>query len=214
MIKAIIFDLDGTLLDTSLDIHQVLNAALKKFSLPEIPLEKTKEYLGDGAKKLVERAVGNRRGLFGSVYAEYIKNFVSCDNKSTVLYDGEEAALKILKSKGIKLAIISNKPQSAVERVYVDFLEKFAFCEVLGQTEYYPLKPDPTSTNAVIDRLGVKKDECLFVGDGDADVVTARRAGVRCVSALWGFRSRAELEAAGAEEFAENFPDLLKNVIK
>ncbi len=214
MIKAVIFDLDGTLLDTSRDIQKVLNHALGKFSLPPISLKQTISFVGDGAKKLIERAVGERRDLYEKVYAEYMEKFVKCDNSMSRLYDREDETLNKLIKRGIRLAIISNKPQAAVDRVYSDFLAKFGFCIVLGQTEYYPLKPNPSSTLAVMDKLGVTSEECLYVGDGDADVIVAKAAGIRCISALWGFRTRAELEKSGAREFAENFSELEKFVIE
>lgn len=214
MIKAIIFDLDGTLLDTSRDIQKVLNNSLAKFSLPTLSLEKTIEYVGDGAKKLIERAVGGCTNLVEEVYADYVVNFVNCDNNLTTLFNKEAETLQKFKDYNIKLAIISNKPQGATERVYAKFLSKFDFCEVLGQTEHYPLKPNPASTLAIISKLGVNKDDCLYVGDGDADVITAKGAGIRCVSALWGFRSREQLEKAGATEFALNFVDLGKIVFE
>lgn len=214
MIKAVIFDLDGTLLDTSRDIQKVLNGSLEKFLLPSLSLEKTLEFVGDGAKKLIERAVGNRLDLIDDVYADYIVNFVICDNNLTELFDYEDEILNNFKEADIKLAIVSNKPQGAVDRVYAKFLSKYNFCEVLGQTEYYPLKPDPASTLAVLYKLGVEKEDCLYVGDGDADVITAKAAGLRCISALWGFRSRKQLEAVGATEFALNFKELGKIVLK
>lgn len=210
MIKAIIFDLDGTLLDTSGDIQYVLNSSLQKFSLPTLSMKKTMEFVGDGARKLIERAVGQRQDLTDTVYADYMENFVRCDNSRTKLFDGEAETLKWLKEKGIRLAIISNKPQRATERVYDKFLSIYGFCEVLGQTEYYPLKPDPASTLAVLARLGVSGQECLYVGDGDADVATAKAAGLKCLSVLWGFRSREQLERAGATAFAEDFSSLEK----
>lgn len=210
MIRAVIFDLDGTLLDTSRDIHIVLNSTLANFSLPLLTMEKTMEYVGDGARKLVERAIAPRGDLLEEVYADYMERFVNCDNSHTLLFQGEAEALNKLKELGLKLAIVSNKPQEATDRVYGKFLEKFQFSEVLGQTEYYPLKPDPTSTLAILKHLGVSQEECLYVGDGDADVLTARNAGIPCVSVLWGFRTRKQLKKVGAEIFAESFSELEK----
>ncbi len=210
MIKAIIFDLDGTLLNTIEDIHCVLNESLAAFALPQITLPQAEQFIGNGARKLVECAVGDRgAALTEKVYAYYSARFAKCENERTKLYGGEEEALRKLKERGVKLAIVTNKPQRATDNVYGKFLSKFDFCEVLGQTEYYSLKPDPASTLAILDKLNLSKEECVFVGDGEMDVICAKRAGIRCISALWGYRSREQLAAAGAEEFAVNFDELM-----
>ena len=214
MIKAVIFDLDGTLLDTLPDIHDVLNHSLEKFLLPQIGIESTKKFVGNGAKKLVERAVGERAELLEIVYKNYSEEFANCFNNLTKMYPYEVETLEKLKAAGVALSILTNKPQRATERVYSKFLEKYGFSIVLGQTEYYPLKPDPTSTFAILEKLKVKKEECIFVGDGDTDIQTAKAAGIKCVSALWGYRTREELFAAGATDFAEDFTELEKYILQ
>ena len=213
MIKAVIFDLDGTLLDTSHDIHAVINASLKRFNLPQISYENTLKFVGNGAKKLVERAVGERTDMLEKAYCDYAERFANCDNMLTCLYPEEAETLKKLKEAGILLAIISNKPQRATERVYDKFLAKFDFNIVLGQTEHYPLKPNPASTNRVLEKLGVTSTECLFVGDGETDVETAKAAKVKCVSVLWGFRTKEQLKEAGADNFAQKFSDIVSFVL-
>lgn len=212
MIKAIIFDLDGTLLDTSHDIHKVINASLNKFGLDQISYTDTLKFIGDGAKKLVERAVGERTDMLNNVYSDYSERFANCDNKLTCLYPEEVETLNKFNEAGIHLAIVTNKPQRATEHVYADFLSNFNFNIVLGQTEYYPLKPNPASTFAILEKLGVKAGECLFVGDGETDVKTAKAAGLKCVSVLWGFRTEEQLLKAGADSFAEKFSDLERYV--
>ena len=213
MKKAIIFDLDGTLLDTLPDIHIVLNSCLAEFSLPMLSYETTKKFVGNGAKKLVERAVGERAELSEKVYELYFERFSNCDNSHTKLFPYECEALKKFKEAGLSLAIITNKPQRATDNVYAKYLGNFNFNIVLGQTEYYPLKPNPASTEAIISKLNVKKEDCVFVGDGETDILTARAAGIQCVSALWGYRSREELSAAGATDFAENFRELERYIL-
>lgn len=213
MYKAIIFDLDGTLLDTSRDIHKVLNITLTHFGLPEISLENTIKFVGNGAKKLVERALPTEKAnMLEEVSAFYGEHFAACDNQLTRLYDGEEKFLLRLKARGIKTAIVTNKPQSATDGVYNKYLARFGFDKVIGQTEKYALKPDPQSTLAVIDYFNVKNDECLFVGDGETDVLTAKNAEINCASVLWGFRSYEQLKAAGAKNFFTDYESLDKYV--
>ncbi len=211
MVKAIIFDLDGTLVDTSRDIHKVLNTSLQKYSVPQITLRQTIEFVGNGAKKLVERAAGEEyASLVPEIYADFSRAFVGCDNALTTLYDGEEQALKDFGDRKIRLAILTNKPQRAAENVCKKHLDKFGFDFVVGQTDGVPLKPDPYTTLKLIEKFGVKKSECVFVGDGETDVQTAARAGIKCISVLWGFRTRSQLLNAGGSIFAESYNRLQK----
>ena len=137
MIKAIIFDLDGTLLDTSLDIQFVLNASLSKFSLPPVPLKKLYGMLGDGAYNLVDRAVPeDKKELVKQVYDDYVPAYAACDNSRTVLYDGEDEALMRLKRAGVKLCVLSNKPQTATSNVCAQMLGKYGFDIVMGQGRF------------------------------------------------------------------------------
>lgn len=214
MYKGLIFDLDGTLLDTVEDIKCVLNQSLEKYNLPPVSYEEAKRFVGNGARKLVERAVGERVELTEKVYAYYAENFPQCANRMTKLYGGAEEALTSFKRAGIKLAVVTNKPQGATDAVYAKFLAKFDFCEVLGQTEYYPLKPNPASTLEVVRRFGIKNEECAFIGDGETDVQTAQAAHLDCISVLWGYRTRAQLEAAGAGKFAQSFKELERIVFQ
>ncbi|MDE6597569.1 MAG: HAD family hydrolase [Clostridia bacterium] len=210
MYKAIIFDLDGTLLNTLGDIRYVLNESLAKFGLLQLSVTEAMALLGNGAKRLVFDAVGeNNRAIAGDVYEYYSKLIAACANDKTELYEGEESTLSVLKVKGVKFAIITNKPQKAAENNYQKYLSEFGFDCVLGQTDKFPLKPDPASTLAVIKKLGVDKSECLFVGDGETDVLTAKAANIKCVSALWGYRTRQQLDVAGATDFAQKFSDLI-----
>ena len=125
MVKAIIFDLDGTLLNTLRDICNVLNGSLKKFGVPCLSLEKTIQYVGNGARKLVERAtVGYDLELIDKIYEDYRVNFAECANLDTVLYDGETDFLQRAKAKGIKMAVVTNKPQKACDKVMSQFFKE------------------------------------------------------------------------------------------
>lgn len=213
MYKLIIFDLDGTLLDTLPDICAVLCDSLRKFNLKEITLADTKKFVGNGAETLVRRAVGNS-DKFDEVYRDYSINFAESKSERTALFDGESAVLKKLNALGIKLAVISNKPQIAAERVVNKFFKDVKFDFVIGQSERYPLKPDPTSTLDMINLCNFEKSECVFVGDGETDVQTAKNAGIDCVSVLWGYRSREQLERAEATSFACSWEELYGRLTK
>lgn len=212
MKKLIIFDLDGTLLNTGLDIQSTLNKTLQHFSLPTLTLEKTLEYVGDGAKHLVERAIGNSL-RFNEIYEFYRTAFAKTDNELTTLYEGEDRALKNFMNAGIKLCILTNKPQDATDNVVKKFLNAYDFYKVIGYGDF-PLKPDSTACEFIMNECGIEKSDALFVGDGETDVLTARNAGIDCVSALWGYRTKSQLEQFGATLFAENFATLEKIVSK
>lgn len=213
MIKGIIFDLDGTLLNTSRDIQKVLNDTLAYFSLPPLGVEEVKKIVGGGAKNLILNALKNTPELAGEALKIFREKYAKSDNLLTDYYDGEQNALERFSSIGIKMAVLTNKPQDATIAVFDKYLAKFNFCEVLGQTEYFPVKPDPSSTKYLLGKMGLRRDECLFVGDGETDVMTAKNANIRCVAALWGYRKKSDLLKAGAEIFAENFVGLEKIVI-
>lgn len=209
MYKLVIFDLDGTLLNTSRDIQRVLNGSLAHFGLPTLSIEKTVEFIGDGARKLIQRALPKDKAfMLDELHAHYSKAFAECDNELTDLYDGAEELLSKLKAHDVKTAIVTNKPQRATDAVYAKLLSRFCFDCVIGQSEKYPLKPEPHSTLAVMEALHVEKEDCLFVGDGETDVKTAKNAGIDGVSALWGYRSRSQLKEAGAINFAQSYAQL------
>ncbi len=213
MIKAVIFDVDGTLLNTSPDIQKTLNATLARFSLPPRTMQETLRGIGNGARNLIRVSVGDRQDLVDAVLADYVEHFADCDNSLTEFYEGEREALTDLQARGIRFAVISNKPQAALEKVCKDLLSEFRWAYMIGQSDRYPLKPAPDAIYAVLDGLGISKDEIVHVGDGDTDVEMARNAGIRCITALWGYRGREELEAAGATLFAENYRQLEEMIL-
>lgn len=215
MYKAVIFDLDGTLLDSLCDITYVLNKTLEKFGIAEITLEKALTYIGNGARELVRLAIGseNVRRL-DEILASYKESYAKSDNSRAKLFVGEREFLENLKSAGVKIAILSNKPHAAAMRAEEVFFGDFHFDCVLGQKDGAPLKPDPAAVETVLKELDVRREDCLFVGDGETDVKTAKNAGMDCVSVLWGYRTRAQLEVAGAKRFAENFDELAEEILK
>ena len=207
--QAVFFDLDGTLLDTLPDIAHSLNEALAAFHYPACALDDVRTFVGDGAKKLVSRAMPQGAENLDEVYGAFHQIYGASTHSRTVPYAGMEELLKDLKARGVKLAVVTNKPQGAA----TTSIEKFypaLFDYVGGDSGMFPCKPDPSLTRYVALSLRVPLKECVFVGDGEADVLTAKNAGIRSVSALWGYRTREKLLQAGATQFAESPAALAK----
>ena len=206
MIKACIFDLDGTLTDTIRAIAHFGNMALNAYGLESISVEDYKIYVGDGRDKLIHRMLSARGAdtpeMFekaGRVYDEnYEKDFLY----DTDAYDGIRELLQSLKDKGIKIGVCSNKPDDAAQCVIETIFGKNYFDAVMGVVSGFPTKPDPYSALEIAKKLGVTPDECLFIGDTKVDIATAKNAGMTSVGVLWGFRSQTELVQAGADYIA------------
>ncbi len=211
MLKLIIFDLDGTLLDTSRDIHKILNESLAHFYLPQVSLQDTVKMVGNGAKRLVEDAVPQEhKAIVNSVYEFYSTFFVENDNALTELYPGEREVLLKLKALNVKFAIITNKPDAATQKVCFQFLSGIGFDLIIGGGAGFPLKPDAKAAIYAMEKFNVSCKEALFVGDGETDIKTAQAAGIECISALWGFRTKEQLLSAGGKLFAEDYTQFLQ----
>ena len=200
MTVGILFDLDGTLLDTLEDLHDSVNHALGQFGFPVRTLEEIRRFVGNGAANLIRQAVPEGCGedttaaVLGAFRAHYDAN---CRNK-TRPYPGIPKALEEVASL-YPTAIVSNKPDPAVKdlcRLY------FPGVYALGEAPGCPRKPAPDMVFKAMKELGV--DACVYVGDSEVDVLTARSAGVPCVSVLWGFRDREEMEAVGGTHFCDD----------
>lgn len=214
--NAVLFDLDGTLLDTLPDIALSLNQSLAAFGYPACPLDRVRSYVGDGAEKLIERATGEGKEKSGSVYEDFRARYGNSPQSLTEPYEGILPLLHSLKEKGVKLAIVTNKPQEATDFIVRKFFSGL-FDFVGGDSGMFPVKPDPALARYCALTLRVPLKECVFVGDGEADVLTAKNAGMKGVSALWGYRTREELERAGADTFAndrEELAKILENFLK
>lgn len=209
MIKAVIFDLDGTILDTLPDLNACMNAALADYGYPLITREQTMAFVGHGGKNFALAALpDDKKNTVDEFYAHYCDIHVHCKNENTREFAGEEDCLFALKSAGLKLAVVTNKSQAAADVLGDTLLKKYAFDAIAGNRAGVPVKPDPALTLQILQELGVSPADAVFVGDGDTDVQTAQNAGMRSVSVLWGYRSREQLLAAGAERFAESFSEL------
>lgn len=192
MKRAIIFDLDGTLLDTLEDLKDSLNVALNRKSLPERTLEEVRQFVGNGIHKLIERAVPE--GTFEEVVEQVFQDFRSyylehCEDK-TCAYPGIPELLEELERREISVAIVSNKADAAVRELAKTYFPKVRVA--IGEREGIARKPAPDSVFEAMHLLGVSEEEALYVGDSDVDIATAKNAGLPCVSVTWGFR-REEL---------------------
>ena len=215
MNKLVIFDLDGTLLDTVPDIADNVNIMLEKFGLSPCTLEQIKKYIGNGAKKLVQRSIGKElpEQEFNARHEYFVDIYAKNGTPKTKLFDGIGKVLTNLKERGYKLAILTNKPQGATDNVYQTYLKDFGFDMVIGQSGSVKCKPDKTATLKILTELDVLPENCYFVGDGETDVLTAINSGTNGIAVLWGYREKSQLLDAGATLFASNPIDLL-NIIK
>ncbi|MBP3488777.1 MAG: HAD-IIIA family hydrolase [Roseburia sp.] len=199
----VIFDLDGTLLDTLEDLTDAVNYALREFDMPERTIDEVRRFVGNGVRRLMELAVpeGFSNPVFKDVFAKFKEYYgVHCNDK-TKAYDGVLTLLKELKGEGFALAIVSNKLDSAVKElseIYFEGVVKVAIGEKTGVAK----KPAPDTVYEALRELGMPKERAVYVGDSEVDVMTAKNAGLPCISVLWGFRDEAFLRQQGAERFA------------
>ena len=210
--NTIIWDLDGTLLDTLQDLWLATNHALRTYGMPQRTFDEVRNFVGNGVRKLIERAVpdGEDNPLFGEVFAEFKRYYVEHCQDNTCLYPGISETLKQLKADGKRMAIVSNKLQEGVtelhEKWFADTIEV-----AIGESSDVRRKPAPDMVEAALERLGVDKSDAVYVGDSDVDIATARNSGLPCVSVLWGFRDREFLMAHGAQCMIEKPQELLTN---
>ncbi len=211
MNKAVIFDLDGTLIHSLPDIHQNINVMLRRFGYAEKTEKEIMNYIGNGARKLVERSLGE--GVsdeeVDKCLAFYNKIYTESGSPLTALFDGIGEVLEELKARGYKLGILTNKPQITTDDVYNKYLQNFNFDVVVGQRKGVKCKPDKEAVLNILKELDVSVDNAYFVGDGETDVMVAINAGIKEVSVLWGYRDKSVLMQYGAETFVEKPKDIL-----
>lgn len=212
MKKAVIFDLDGTLLNTIDDLGDSVNYVLKKHNYPTFSIEEYKYKVGNGMRKLIERSLPeNKRNdeTIEQVLAEFMAYYGEHKMDKTAPYDNIEQLLKTLKQKGVKTAVVTNKAHISAKPL-MDEVFPDLFDAVIGQKEGVPTKPDPTSVFAVLKELGVSADECLYLGDSGVDMQTAKNAGIFGIGVLWGFRKADELIENGAKKLIGKPQELLE----
>ena len=211
-IKCAIFDLDGTLLNTIKTINYYLNLALSTYGLGSVSEEDTMRFVGDGAIKLIERAldrVGADTSLFDSVYKTYNEAYNSSPYYLTEVYEGIPELLSALKGKGIRLAVLSNKPDFAVKATIGKFLPD-TFDIVRGGVDGVPLKPSPDALFEILREFGFTPDETAYIGDSEPDVLTAQNAGIKnAIFVTYGFRTAEQLIYAGAKTVVDKAFDII-----
>ena len=213
--RAIIFDLDGTLLDTLDDIANAANRVLAARSFPIHPNPDYRAFIGEGVVKLMLRALPEACQDVATVQAcvgAYVQEYERTWNALTKPYAGVPEMLDALVIRGLKLAVLSNKPDHFTQRCVGELLAKWTFGVVLGASDKFPRKPDPASALETAKRLGVPPAECLYVGDSGIDMQTARAAGMCAVGALWGFREQEELLQDGAQHLIHKPSEVLEYV--
>lgn len=210
---AIFFDYDGTVADSLADIAHALNVALRAYGLPEYEAEALKPLLGSGAHVLMRRAVpeGTPEALTEALYAAYVAYYAAHANDRSAPYPGILPMLERLREAGLKLAVISNKPDAAVqpgaEKLFAGLLDL-----AVGERPEVRRKPWPDMLETAAQTLRVPLGRCLYVGDTEVDIETARNAGIDCVCVTWGFRSREELQRAGGKRIIDRPEELLSCV--
>jgi phosphoglycolate phosphatase len=208
--QVVVFDLDGTLLDTLWDLKEAVNAALTAENMPLCTLEQVRQYVGNGVRKLMIRAVpeGENNPRFENAFAVFKEYYAKHCLDHTCPYPDVVFLLKELKQQGIRTAIVSNKLDSAVKELCTRFFEDYVEAAI-GETPELARKPAPDMVNRALEELGVDKSQAVYVGDSEVDIQTAANAGLDCISVTWGFREKSFLRAHGAKTFVQSPLELL-----
>lgn len=213
MMKAYIFDLDGTLVDSLASIANCANACLVEAGLPEQKLEDYRYFAGDGQYELIKRALRAAGDTwlekYDKVMARYIERFRDTCHVGCVAYAGMPEKLAELKQNGKKLAVLSNKAHVNTLKVIEEVYGNGVFDIVMGQKDQVPKKPAPDGVFAIMQELHVTAEECIYVGDTSIDMKTGKAAGIFTVGVTWGFRGRKELEEAGADQIIDRASELI-----
>lgn len=212
--RLIIFDMDGTILDTLKDLTDSLNYALKKSGFPQRTIEEVRGFVGNGIQKLIERGVPKetKREEIQKVFEDFTDYYSKHCADTTKPYDGILKVLLELKKSGYLTAVVSNKADYAV-RALCDENFKGIFDAVSGERENIRKKPAPDTVNAVLEELNVPHKEAIYIGDSEVDIKTAENAGVDSLSVDWGFRSREELLKNNAKKIISNPKDILNEIL-
>lgn len=215
MIDTIIFDLDGTLLNTLEDLTNSVNYVMEQYDLPMHTIGEIRSYVGNGAAKLIERAIPH--GMDNPAYEEMLEAFrahyaLHCEDKAAP-YEGVMELLSSLKQSGYRLAIVSNKPDRAVKQLYRKHFAEYVQ-EAIGESAEIKKKPAPDMVYRALADLSSDASQAVYVGDSEVDLQTAANVPMPCISVTWGFRTREQLLTAGAvEEKMINLPQDLPSLL-
>ena len=215
MFSTYIFDLDGTLLDTLGDLAASVNYALRTHGMPEHSIDDVRRFVGNGVRKLMERAIpeGEANPQFEATFATFRHYYMQHSLDTTRPYEGIPETLAALKSKGCRLAVVSNKMMAATQELCRHFFSD-TIEVAIGENEAAGIrkKPAPDTVIAALRQLGVEKQNAVYVGDSDVDIQTAANAALPCISVLWGFRDKDFLKANGAKTFISAPSELLQTL--
>lgn len=211
--STIIFDLDGTLLNTLDDLAASVNYAMRECGFPERTTDEVRRFIGNGVHVLIRRAAPDdiTDEQYWEAYNHFEKHYAVHNRDKTAPYDGITELLNELKSRGYRLSIVSNKIDFAVKALREEFFRDVIDAAV-GDCEDTANKPAPDMVHKAMRQLGAELRDCIYVGDTDVDIETAKNSEMPCICVSWGFRSRDELEGYGAEMIADKPSDILKFV--
>lgn len=211
MRKTIIFDLDGTLLNTLEDLYLSTNAALQSCGFPARTMEEVRQFVGNGVRNLMRRAVpeGEENPRFEECFRAFREHYAVHLNDHTGPYEGIMELLEKLRKMGCPAAIVSNKLDSAVKELNRSFFGEL-IPVAIGESEGVRRKPEPDTVYAAMGELGVSREDCIYVGDSEVDLQTAKNCRIPCVCVSWGFRGRETLESLGAERIVDTAEELLQ----
>lgn len=214
MYKTVIFDLDGTLLNTLTDLTNAVNFALREFSFPERTTEEVRSFIGNGVVKLMERSTPEGidektqeecLNVFREYYLEHLTD-------NTAPYDGVKEILKAIKEKGIKTAVVSNKLHAAVVGLCDDYFHGL-IDEAIGVSNEKERKPSPLNVIKAMKNSCSDRENTIYVGDSEVDVLTAHNAGIKCIGVTWGFRDREELLKNSCDFIADNADEVINLIL-
>ncbi len=208
---AVIWDLDGTLLDTLEDLCLAVNHALRAFGEPERPMADIRLFAGNGVRRLVALSTpgGEKHPCFEDIFRCFKDYYVEHCGDHTGLYPGMKDTLRALHEEGLRMAVVSNKLQAGVDELFREHFSDTVELAV-GERPGVPRKPAPDMVLGALREMGVAPSQAVYIGDSEVDLATARNAGLDCITVLWGFRDREWLEKQGARTFAGRPEDIVR----
>lgn len=217
MKKLVIFDLDGTLIDSVADLANATNFALEKNGYPKQPVEKFYIFVGDGVQKLIERALPmeleNKEEIAAKLRVDFNEYYNIHYADCTTIYDGINDVLSTLKDKGYIMSVLSNKPHNFCCTIVEEFFGDI-FDYALGNSDLYNKKPSPEGIELIREKFDIDKSNCTIIGDSDIDIITGKNAEISTIGVSWGFRGEAELKSVNADAIAYTPKDIISILSK